>query len=471
MNRSIASPLDLAGCVLWLDSTNSASITRDGSNKVSQWSDLSGAGNHPVQAVGANQPTYVASAVAGMPAVQFFNAGGGTWLESATGAVTGSSAHTMFVVVRNVDLTLSGLYGGLVCWGSPQTTYNCSDIMVNTSVSPPKWTFGGPGYGLNGATTVLAGVTYVATKRYTPGNPGLIVGRVNGSGDQSGQFTLNIGDTKIEIGRSSTFTTRSPDAYILGVVIFNRALSDGEIVLVERYLQQRYTSSLLPSDIPSLVAWYQAGQGIHLEGATQKVEQWDDLSGLGHHLLQATTGLKPLLSTMPNGLPAVLFDGVDDLMKATFTLAQPISICAVIKDVVPGVYSVHDCAFAGINSTLSMTLLLADTPLAFFLGGNAGANCLNLLLAGSNIALTQYNCFSGVLDSVRSSFRINGATRMWGDAGSSAPGGVSLGAYANGTSATNISVSEMAIYNRVLSEAELLFVERYMTARSKLLAV
>ncbi len=53
-------PLTISGLQLWLDDPAIASnIIEDGGNRVSQWTDLSGVGNHMTQATGANQPTLV----------------------------------------------------------------------------------------------------------------------------------------------------------------------------------------------------------------------------------------------------------------------------------------------------------------------------------------------------------------------------------------------------------------------------
>lgn len=43
-----------------------------------------------------------------------------------------------------------------------------------------------------------------------------------------------------------------------------------------------------------------------------------DLSGLGNHLIQATSGLKPTLRQDANGKYYLEFDGVDDTLQVTF---------------------------------------------------------------------------------------------------------------------------------------------------------
>lgn len=53
-------PSTITGLKLWLDATRG--VAKDGSNKVSQWDDQSGEGNHATQGAGANQPTWLAPA-------------------------------------------------------------------------------------------------------------------------------------------------------------------------------------------------------------------------------------------------------------------------------------------------------------------------------------------------------------------------------------------------------------------------
>ena len=67
-------PDHIPGLVLWLDADDESSVMRDGSNRVSQWSDKSGDGKHAVMANATYQPTYVASAINGRGAIDFENA-------------------------------------------------------------------------------------------------------------------------------------------------------------------------------------------------------------------------------------------------------------------------------------------------------------------------------------------------------------------------------------------------------------
>lgn len=68
------------------------------------------------------------------------------------------------------------------------------------------------------------------------------------------------------------------------------------------------------------VAWYRANTGVTIDSLT-RVSAWNDQSGNGNHLTQTIATDQPLLirSTLMNGFPCILFDGVDDVLTAPFT--------------------------------------------------------------------------------------------------------------------------------------------------------
>ena len=75
-----------------------------------------------------------------------------------------------------------------------------------------------------------------------------------------------------------------------------------------------------PADLTGLTAWYFAGDLGLTDGTA--VSSWTDKSGNSRTLSQATGVSQPLMQTGGNGingLPAVLFDGSNDGMKATAT--------------------------------------------------------------------------------------------------------------------------------------------------------
>lgn len=73
-------------------------------------------------------------------------------------------------------------------------------------------------------------------------------------------------------------------------------------------------SAFTPASLTGLVAWYDASTGVYSDAGvtpatnTQTVQQWNDQSGNGYHLKQATGGNRPqFLSAGFNSLPSVTF--------------------------------------------------------------------------------------------------------------------------------------------------------------------
>lgn len=90
-------PDDISGLDLWLDASLESSVTKDGSNKVSQWNDLSGKNNHLSQLTSANQPLFVANQINNRNIIRFDSTGD----ELLTaGKFVDLASFTIFVVFK-----------------------------------------------------------------------------------------------------------------------------------------------------------------------------------------------------------------------------------------------------------------------------------------------------------------------------------------------------------------------------------
>jgi len=85
--------------------------------------------------------------------------------------------------------------------------------------------------------------------------------------------------------------------------------------------------AFVPTDLATVIAWYKADQ-ITASDA-DPLATWEDQSGNSHDLTAAGTA-RPVYRTLQvNSLPAVDFDGTDDLMSSG-SYTQSGDICAVI---------------------------------------------------------------------------------------------------------------------------------------------
>ena len=73
------------------------------------------------------------------------------------------------------------------------------------------------------------------------------------------------------------------------------------------------------STVSNLRAWYKADVGITLNVTT--VSQWNDQSGGGNHLIGTSTAQPLYVASSLNGLPTILFDGINDSLR----MASPIT--------------------------------------------------------------------------------------------------------------------------------------------------
>jgi len=121
-----------------------------------------------------------------------------------------------------------------------------------------------------------------------------------------------------------------------------------------------------PASLPNLVAWYKADAGTSTTTDGVAISQWNDQSGNGHHLVQATGGNQPLYkAAIQNGLPVVRFDGVDDFIQLAFAFPAPWYLFAVAR--FRAVYTADVNIFCGAGAT----------PSAFYRAGGLATQIWN----------------------------------------------------------------------------------------------
>jgi hypothetical protein len=223
----------------------------------------------------------------------------------------------------------------------------------------------------------------------------------------------------------------------------------------------RPSSSFTPKSISGLVAWWDASasSSISLDGSNN-VSSWADLSGNSRTLSQTTANNRPAYNTaVANGKPVVNFDGSNDAMLATFTLAQPCHYFMVWRydsAYVSGNPRVFDGATGGSMSFFRST----SAQMAL----NAGGSNLSVNISdadGQAFSVTEIR-----VNGASSSVLRNGVDRTANpgtNIGSGSAGGIYLGVYGNGFSAPgDVSFAEILIYSSVLSGTNASKVRSYL---------
>ena len=107
---SFADPSDVSGLVLWLNAANITGVANGGN--VTSWADASTFSNNA--SAPGNAPTYVSSAVNGLPALRFTAASSQKLQVANSASIALTAGFTLFVVVKPASLPASGGYGDLL---------------------------------------------------------------------------------------------------------------------------------------------------------------------------------------------------------------------------------------------------------------------------------------------------------------------------------------------------------------------
>ncbi len=188
----------------------------------------------------------------------------------------------------------------------------------------------------------------------------------------------------------------------------------------------------LPNELPNLQLWCRFNKGITVATG---VSQWDDQSGNGNHLKQATAGNQPALQS--DG--SILFDGVDNFLKAdAFTLNQPETIYILVNLVTE---TNGDFICDGNTSNVGGIRELAALPLAILAPTQVfGSNALPVY--GS------YSIISAVINGAASFINVNNGIGDGLSLGASNMAGFTLGAQGGGAGGWgNIQVKEVIVFS------------------------
>lgn len=180
-------------------------------------------------------------------------------------------------------------------------------------------------------------------------------------------------------------------------------------------------------------AWFRYGRGITVTGLG--VSQWDDQSGNGRHLLQATDANRPPLQT--DG--TILFDGGTDFLKCNaFTLNQPTTIYGLLKQVT---WTLSDIIWSGNAAGTAENQLgqrVASPQVAIFAGTTVANN--------SNLAVDTYRPVVAVYNGADSLLQIGRTAPIVANAGTQNAGGFTLGANPSGAGSANVQVLEIIVF-------------------------
>lgn len=235
-----------------------------------------------------------------------------------------------------------------------------------------------------------------------------------------------------------------------------------------RLLRPR-SSGFNPKSIATLAGWWDASVASSLaqlstgetavSADSDPVGYWADLSGNGRNLTQSTTNNRPFYKPgVLNGKPVIDFDGTNDSLLASFTLAQPITYFLVYRydaTITTGNPRVMDGATGNSMSFFGST---SSTLMGLFAGSSADPQI-------SMTQRTQFSITEIEANGASTAMRFNGASvgfASTNNIGSAAPGGIRLGAFSAATALGDVSFAEVLIYSSVLAGSAASRVRSYL---------
>lgn len=236
-------PDDLSSLVLWLDAADVATITKDGSNNVSDWNDKSSNEAHATQTSSSQKPDYESSGINSQGSLRFDGSNDELDIPGLMG-ITGSQNRSVFAVFQQ-DHT--GSDHAIISLGTSSTRQSYHLVVRGSdNLGVGLWADDynsatlSPGTAAAQAAAILDGTTRGDITLYLDGSPEVATGTgvVN---------TANPGSSRI----GSTHGFSEFDGLIAEVIVYASALSTTDRQKVEGYLAHKWgIIGSLPSGHP-----------------------------------------------------------------------------------------------------------------------------------------------------------------------------------------------------------------------------
>ena len=455
----IFNPLDVSGCLLWLDAADSTTLTLSGTS-VTQWNDKSGNSNNVSQGTVAKMPTYSNSIINFVPAQTL----------TSTGTFSlGLSNVTAFAVLQysassTQDTCLFQLYaldGGtdylssnsmfLSYQTTPRTElYYCATGGLYNTSSPNNRTL----YSLNARTKTITAFR-------------------NGTSYGSRTPTLAGGTaTKLLLNQryvSGAITGNGATGSVCEVILYPTNLSTSQQQQIEGYLANKWslrsvlnatnpfasrllpaTPKFLPGQISGLSLWLDAADTTTLTLSGSNVTQWNDKSGNAKHF--TSSGNPTSGNTTLGGYNILNLTGGGSFSNASYTL--------------PAVYSMFIVAYTSASGLRTLLSASTDVYILVRMGGILWGTGTGGWNGGISYPATTPNIASFIVNT-NGSLWMNGASSAATGSGVAASftGTIGLGYRIGSSEPWGGYIAEFLIYNSALGGAERQQLEGYLAKK------
>jgi hypothetical protein len=485
-------------------------VVTDSSNKVTQWTDLSGRGFHVTQTVDpTKEPLLVTAAMNGNPAVQFVPQ---QVLKTAAVENIESGGTDVTVIAVVAPAASQGTGSTVYSWGTDgNVAFGLSSNATNSYVL-----YWGADNG-NTVNTPAAAATSGQVQVLSEVKSGTsATAYLNGSSTGTSTVPAGMAPTSGALAMgNAAYPYYGFTGQVAEVLVYNRALTDTERQQIEesltakyvnpdsnangipdtwemqylgtlshtasddpggvgRTLLQSYQQDLSPWPAPvvggGLKAWYRADEGVTSDSGNN-VSQWADLSGNGFHVSQTVDPSKePLLvGGAMNGHPVVQFTPQQILktpaVESIEAGASDVTVIAVIEPNESQGYgsTVYSWGTDG-NVAFGLSSNATNSYLLYWGAENGGTYNSPAVTATGG----QAQIISEVKDGTTSAAYLNGAsigTNVVPAGMAVTPGVLAMGNAAYPYYGFTGQVAEVLVYNRALADSERQQIEAQLTAR------
>jgi hypothetical protein len=343
-------PRSVPGCVVWLDSADTSTLTLSGSN-ITAWRDKSIYGNH-VNTISPNPPTYNSA-----DSSVNFSTTASNYMRG-TMSQTYSNNATVFMIA---SVTSNAAVLGPRLWtlstnaATDTATIGQFAFVIGNSANISTYLAIGTnptGQGTN-FTTYLSN-SYNFDTRF------MVTNTTTYSGTSYSIVTLLNGDTQTY---SSNSGTKAADSYyvasynkytfstapvqvgdcfngkIFEYLVFSRALTTAERQQIEGYLAWKWRlsgySPITPLSISGCTLWLDASDASTITRSGSSITQWNDKSGTGNNMIPWTTFSNATVSSnFQNNLNVINFsaNGVYQGLSSSGSYPVDVYLVMALKD-------------------------------------------------------------------------------------------------------------------------------------------
>ena len=478
--RDYFKPIQIGGCVLWLDGADSSTIT--GTSPVTQWRDKSTSACSVFSSGGS--PTYTRTAALSLGCVSF----NGSTDYLTIGNFTDLQPNTMFIIATLNSLSTNASYAFIAQSddsGYPADGLGAAFFYYASGGTPYLM----PWAGITGATTnpplyFSAGATYIYSVLFNGASSGV---GYNGN-FTSGVNPGTVGWKNLRLGANWPLNAFQ-SINVAEVIFYSSALSTTQRQQVEAYLAQKWTlTSYLPTGHPGLTSvlyrgvtntltksvYYTQfspksipGASLWLDGAdpagngvvpanNATVSTWVDKSGSGNN---ASGGVSPTYNTSER---AITFNGSSWLSTSYSSVPANETAFIIFKTTSAAV--ANNCFMIGPTNIGGRLILSVNENdgfgLSFKIGSYGVAN-------GSRLTMAQNQMYLGTttVASTTSYVYLNGTQGPSSTITYSGSGTTQIGTAVSGSAIYIGYIYEIVIFNRALSQPERQTIESYLAQK------